>query len=100
MGEAGPLAAQRQRIDVIDAALVGLLAERMAVVREVVAIKAMEGLAPRLPDRVEAVVARVRAQAAGGQCPPALAEAVWRTIVEWTIAFEERSLADVAKGEL
>lgn len=99
MVEAGPLAAQRERIDALDAALVGLLAERMAVVREVVAIKAREGLAPRLPDRVEAVVAHVRAEAARRECPPALAEAVWRTIVEWTIAFEERNLAGLANGE-
>ena len=86
------LAPLRRRIDVIDAAIVGLLAERMDVVGEVVSRKLEAGIPARLNDRVEAVVAHVRGEAGKRRCPPDLAEAVWRTLIEWTIAHEERQL--------
>ena len=89
-GEA--LADQRRRIDAVDAAIVSLLAERMDIVAEVVAIKREAGLAARLDDRVEAVVRHVRARAERAGCPPDLAEAVWRTVIGWTIAHEEQAL--------
>ena len=97
MTDAPALSSQRGRIDAIDAALVALLAQRVAVVREVIAIKNREGLAARLPARVEAVVAHVRDVATKTDCPPDLAETVWRSMIEWTIAFEERSLLPVAE---
>lgn len=92
MADDGVLAAHRRRIDAIDAGIVRLLGERLAVVREVIAIKQREGIAARLEDRVAAVVAHVRDEAATVDCPPDLAEAVWRTMIEWTIAYEERVL--------
>ncbi len=87
-----PLAPLRARIDAIDARIVQALAERMGVVRDVVAVKERHGIPARLGDRVEAVVAHVRAEAAARDCPPDLAEQVWRTMIDWTIGYEERRM--------
>lgn len=91
-GEA-TLAGLRADIDAIDAAMVDLLARRFAVVQAVVARKANAGIAARLDDRVEAVVAHVRHKAVAAGCPPDLAETVWRAMIEWIIGFEEKHLA-------
>ncbi|UDL95294.1 chorismate mutase [Lichenihabitans sp. PAMC28606] len=91
------LAPLRERIDAIDVALVDLFAERVRIVREVIDVKERHEIPARLPDRVEAVVARVRAHAEAKTCPPDLAEAVWRTVIEWTIAFEEQHMAHSTK---
>jgi isochorismate pyruvate lyase len=90
--ETSVLAPLRARIDVIDDAIVDLLAERLQTVREVIGVKTRAGIPARLDDRVEAVVAHVRRRAEAKDCPPDLTEQVWRTIIEWTIAFEERQL--------
>ncbi len=86
------LADLRAEIDRIDDAIVGLIAERMAVVEAVIGVKTRNGLPARIPDRVEEVVAHVRAAAAQKGAPPDLAEAVWRAMIEWTIAHEEQAL--------
>lgn len=93
------LAPLRSRIDAIDAHIVQALAERMGVVAEVVAIKERHGIPARIGDRVEAVVAHVRAEAAANACPPDLAEQVWRALIEWTIRYEERRMAASAGTE-
>ena len=82
----------RHQIDRIDDALVALLAERLGIVQRVVAVKRREGLPALIPDRVEAVVAHVRARAEVAGAPPDLAEAVWRRLIDWTIAFEDSHL--------
>ena len=93
MSEGAPLLAPlRARIDVVDTRIVEALAERMGVVAEVMAVKARHGIPARISDRVEAVLAHVRAEAAVRGCPPELAEAVWRAMIEWTIGHEERHL--------
>ena len=83
----------RDRIDAIDEQLVALIAERMGVVDEVVKTKQAHGLPARLDDRIEEVVARVRAKAERIGAQPDLADVVWRTMIEWVIAYEDRSLA-------
>lgn len=88
------LAPLRDRIDRIDASLVDLLGERMNIVRQVIDLKARHRIPARLDDRVEAVVAHVRSLAAAKNCSPDFIEAVWRGIIEWTIAFEETFIAD------
>ncbi len=90
------LAPLRATIDALDAAMVDLLAQRFAVVRAVVERKASEGIAARLDDRVEAVVAHVRAKADAAGCPPDLAEHVWRAMIDWIIGFEEKHLGESA----
>ncbi len=80
----------RAGIDRIDAAIVALLAERAAHIDRAAEIKAAVGLPARIEARVEAVVARVQAAARG--LPPDLAEDLWRRLIEWSIAREERAL--------
>jgi isochorismate pyruvate lyase len=86
------LADLRKRIDAIDSQLVALLGQRAACIREAVDIKQREQLPARIPVRVEEVVANVKALAESQNVDPALAEQLWRAIIEWSIAFEESKL--------
>ncbi|MCW6510072.1 chorismate mutase [Lichenifustis flavocetrariae] len=86
------LAPLRAQIDAIDAQIVGLLAKRMDCVGEVIGLKQAHGLPARIDARVEEVVARVRTKADAAGAPPDLAEAVWRSMIEWVIAYEERHM--------
>ncbi|MFG1358002.1 chorismate mutase [Xanthobacter pseudotagetidis] len=96
IGSGGPvpaaLAEARRAIDGIDARMVDLLAERFAVVEEVVKIKQANGIPALLPDRVEEVVAQVEALAAGKGLPPGIAGALWRTLIAQTIDYENARL--------
>ena len=82
----------RAEIDRIDDAIVDLLAERLGIVRRVVAVKTREGLPALIEARVDEVLAHVRDHAASKGLPPDLAELVWRGIIDWTIRFEESRL--------
>jgi isochorismate pyruvate lyase len=86
------LAALRAEIDRIDSELVKLLAARMQVVDKVVAIKLETGLPALIPERVEEVAQRVRDEAKRLGAPPELAELVWRRMMDWVIAYEEKRL--------
>lgn len=92
-GEA-TLAPLRARIDAVDAEIVRLLARRMEIVDEVIAIKAHEGLPAALPARVEEVVARARHEAERSGVPADLVEILWRTMVDWVIAYEDTKLGE------
>ncbi|MBA9002244.1 chorismate mutase [Thermomonospora cellulosilytica] len=81
------LAEVRSRIDALDGELVRLLAERQELVRAAAAFKADEQ-AVRAPDRVEQVVAKVRARAAEAGLAPEVAEAVWRAMIAAFIDYE------------
>ena len=82
----------RAQIDAIDDQLVSLLGQRIKVVDEVVTIKAAHKLPARLEGRIEEVVARVRARAERVDAPADLAEVLWRTMIEWIIAYEDLRL--------
>ena len=92
--EQAELEAFRAEIDAIDAEIVRLIAKRMAVVDRVVGVKQKAGLPAHIPERVEAVAERVRAEARRSGAPPELAERVWRTLMDWVIAYEESRLKD------
>ena len=81
----------RRRIDAVDRALVGLLAERAALVRQAAGFKRTEEEA-RAPDRVELVVAGVRRLAAERGADPELVEHVYRAMIAWFVEAELRSL--------
>ena len=87
------LPALRREIDAIDARLVALLNERFQVVQRVVAVKKRDRLPANIPERVEEVVMAARRLASEEGLPPDLAEILWRAMVSWTIAHEERELA-------
>jgi len=82
----------RLTIDRIDRDLVALLAERVKCLDQVVAVKTRDNLPAAIPERVEEVVAHVRAQAETRGMPPDLAELLWRRLIEWSIAYEEGHL--------
>ncbi|MFX0577959.1 chorismate mutase [Nocardia nepalensis] len=86
------LAQVRARIDTVDAELIRLLAQRQGLVRSAAAFKTDEH-AVRAPDRVAQVVALARARATEAGLAPAVAESVWRAMID---AFIELELAEQA----
>ena len=90
------LAEARAAIDALDAEMIALLAERSRIVARVAQIKHRDGTAARLPDRVEQVVSNVRARAVEAGADPALAERLWRDMIEYFIAEEEKVLGSKA----
>ncbi len=80
----------RAEIDRIDAALVALLAERATYIDRASELKPGLGLPARIDERVEDVVAKVRATAMGRGVDPDLAEGLWRRLIDWSIAREEQ----------
>ncbi len=79
----------RREIDRIDRALVALLAERAGYIDRAAELKPALGLPARIDDRVEGVVANVRAAARTEGLDPALAESLWRQLIDWSISREE-----------
>lgn len=86
------LADLRAVIDRIDRDIVALLAERVRCLDQVIAVKARDNLPAAIPERIEGVVANVRAEAEAAGMPPDLAEALWRKLIDWSIAYEDRHL--------
>ena len=82
----------RKEIDRIDGSLIKLLAERQRWVEKAVVVKKRDGLPARDEARVRQVLDHVRVLARGHNVDPALIEAMWTEMVEWFIAYEERSL--------
>jgi isochorismate pyruvate lyase len=70
------MAELRAEIDRIDAALVGLLTERMGYIDRAAELKPGIGMPARVDARVEEVVARVRAASAGQGFDADLTEAL------------------------
>lgn len=86
------MAELRRQIDEIDQALVALLATRSTYIDRAIAIKQAEGLPARIDDRIEDVVAKVKARAARSGLDEALVEELWRRLIEWSIAREAKVL--------
>lgn len=82
----------RAGIDAVDAAVVALLAERAAYIDRAAALKGPLGLPARVGWRVEEVVQNVRSAAGRAGLDPNLAEDLWRRLIDWSIAREERVL--------
>jgi isochorismate pyruvate lyase len=87
------LADLRAVIDRIDRDIVALLAERVRCLDEVIAVKVRDNLPAAIPERIEGVVANVRGEAESAGMSPDLAEALWRRLIEWSIAYEDQHLA-------
>lgn len=77
----------RQGVDAIDRMLVVLLSERQGYMDAAARIKSDRGVV-RDNARVEEVVARVRAAAREAGLSEAIAEPVWRTLIDRCIAYE------------
>ena len=86
------LSQARESIDAIDVELMTLLAERHAIVDRVVTLKQAEGVAAAAPSRAKAVISGARTRAEEMGFDPDLAETIWREMVAYFIAREERVL--------
>lgn len=75
------LAALRARIDAIDHAIIELLAQRMAVVRELSAVKRAEGRRVRDPEREQAVLDDRTRRGQARELPPELIESLFRLVL-------------------
>ena len=82
----------RVQIDLLDAEIVAKLAVRAGYIDRAIQLKQIEQMPARVEDRVEQVVERVRARALVEGLDPALTEDLWRRLIEWSIAREERVL--------
>ncbi|OSP56529.1 chorismate mutase [Pseudoruegeria sp. SK021] len=89
----------RQLIDQIDADLVAGLARRQACIDRAIQLKPAEALPARIPNRVEEVVAKVRANADRSGLDADLAEQIWRDLIEWSITREDQVLGDTTNTE-
>ncbi|KCZ98030.1 putative chorismate mutase, type II [Hyphomonas polymorpha PS728] len=80
----------RYEVDRIDRLLVEILAERQAMMDAAARIK---GARAAVHDRarIEDVVAKVKAECARHGLSPAIAEPVWRTLIDRCIAYEFES---------
>ncbi|QIK39523.1 chorismate mutase [Pontivivens nitratireducens] len=87
------MAELRAEIDRLDAQLVQMLVRRAAFIDRAAELKPAENLPARIDTRVAEVIDNVRGMAADHGLDPALAEDVWRTLIEWSIAREERLLS-------
>ncbi len=82
----------RTAIDQLDRAIVDLLARRADYIDRAIALKPGEAMQARIPERVEQVVANVRARAGQVALDPDLVEMLWRGLIDWSIRREERVL--------
>ena len=80
----------RACIDAVDGELMTLLAERLSYTDRAPALKAREGISAAAPSRVQAVLDGVRTRAEALGVDPALAETLWRIMIETVIAREEQ----------
>jgi len=85
----------RASIDALDAELVSKLKARAAYIDRAAVLKKGNGLPARIDDRVEEVVANVRAKATAQGLDPDLVEDLWRRIIDWSIAREEQALGQM-----
>jgi tRNA/rRNA methyltransferase len=86
------MAVLRAAIDRLDRRLIGLFAEREGYIRRAAELKATAGLPAHIPERVEEVVANIRAAAAAEGLDPAFYETLWRVVIEAAIALEQARL--------
>ncbi|NOD35203.1 MULTISPECIES: chorismate mutase [unclassified Ruegeria] len=82
----------RVQIDRLDRQLIEMLVNRASYIDRASQLKPGEGLPARIPDRVEEVVQRVRKSSDELGMDPELAEELWRILIDWSIAREERVL--------
>ena len=80
----------RVGIDALDAELTRLMALRAAFIDRASELKPGKGIPARVNDRVEEVAQNARRNAEAVGWDPDLAERLWREMIEWSIAREER----------
>lgn len=86
------MAEVRAGIDAVDEALVALLVRRATYIDRAATLKGPLQMPARIDWRVEEVVSKVRASADVQGLDPDLAEVLWRQLIDWSIAQEEKTL--------
>lgn len=93
----------RTAIDSLDEDLLRLFARRQTYVRRMAQLKQSPDEAFD-HDRIETMVAALKVKAEALGLEGDQAEAVWRTLIDWNVAFEQRTiaarLASKERGEL
>ena len=85
--DCGDMGALRAAIDTLDVRLVRLLAQRQAYIERAAVLK-KDRATVRDEARIEDVVQKVLVAAKAAGLSPAIAEAVWRVLIERSIAHE------------
>ncbi|HIJ64054.1 MAG TPA: chorismate mutase [Rhodospirillaceae bacterium] len=88
MGECRSLAEVRDRIDRLDETIAGLLSQRSDLVRQAARFKDSEA-AVVVPERIEAIIGKVRAVARQAGAEEDLLEAIYRSMINIFIEFEK-----------
>ncbi|MCC6735966.1 MAG: chorismate mutase [Bauldia sp.] len=81
----------RAEIDRLDVELLELLAQRFGYVRRMAEVKRSPSDAYD-EDRIDAVLGLVRRESEKHGLDVGLTESLWRRLIEWNVAFEERSI--------
>lgn len=89
----------RLSIDDLDRELVALLAQRAAYIDRAAALKLENGWPARIPERVTQVIENAMHEAQGKGLDPRLVQELWTTIVEWSIAREDKVFDDARTGD-
>ena len=90
--DCGSMAELRVEIDHLDRQLIALIAKRTMYIDRAAVLKQGEKMPARITSRFEEVVDNVRKLAVEYQLDPQIAETVWRDLIEWSIAKEEKVL--------
>lgn len=97
MTECADLNEVRRQIDALDVQIVDLLSRRSRFVAQAARFKESPQ-AVVVPDRIEAIVAKVRGYAVGQDADPDLIEAIYRRMIDAYIAFEQEKWRDLNAG--
>ena len=90
----------RRLIDELDEELVALLAKRQRQIERAARIKPALGLPANVPERVDEVLAHVLGAARREGLSVEVAMTLWRTLIDWSIRYEERLMgARALKGD-
>ena len=87
----------RHEIDRIDKALVTLFAERHSYVTRMAQLKSDPHEA-FVPERIEAIIKKIRAQADTLHLDEDQAELIWRTLINWNVNYEKGIIAARSKS--
>ena len=88
----------RAELDRIDRALTALFGERHGYVRRITDFKTDPGEALD-PDRIEAVIKKVRSHAEKNGMDMDQAEKIWRTLIDWNVNFEKEIISGKSRAE-
>lgn len=93
-GDCRDMTELRAAIDLIDAELIGLFAERMGYIHRAAELKKNVGIPAEVPDRVQEVISNASKLAEGHGLDPSLYGDIWSRIVQAAIAEEKVRLGE------